>query len=459
MKISNNVLINKLVEILRVRSTSEIISSEHEIYDEVRLVYNRMHDCYPALIVRTLNIEDLRLVMQFAFKNKIVLAIRGGGHHIGGFGTCDGGIVIDFSPFKKIAIDESKNLAHVSPGVCLGDVDRVLSRQGYIIPTGTVSQTGIAGLTLGGGIGWLVGKFGLTCDQLCGADVLLADGRHVKAENPEHEDLLWALKGGGGNFGIVTEFRYKLNRLPKTICGMGFVNWGDSVKVMCSLLNYLKNSPPSISVAFVFARDNQNKPCLKIDFCCADVTDVELEALLSFSDRVEWSNVRCWDFDKWQSEFDSCFLPPMRGYWKAAYLEEISPSMIESLFNSYESHSLKNCTIMFEHLHGSFKKFDHTSSAFPLRYANFGIVFSARWEEKNFDKDHIDWVKNSFSLVDPRGLSGTYSNYTTNDDHRAVESLISIQSARIIKVKNHYDPNNYFNRNHNVRPKQAELTQ
>ena len=175
--LARNDMVNELVELLEKNSAVTLITPESSSYEDARLVYNRMHDCYPELIIRTMDLTAIRAVMQFAFSHQIVLAIRGGGHHIGGFGTCDKGIVLDFSPFKDIHIDSENHIATVDPGVTLGELDHALSAAGFIVPTGTVSQTGLAGLTLGGGIGWLIGKYALTCDQLCGADVLLADGR------------------------------------------------------------------------------------------------------------------------------------------------------------------------------------------------------------------------------------------------------------------------------------------
>ena len=445
--------LDNLVALLSNRPETSLIQPASPDYEEARLIYNRMHDYYPGLIVRTLNIDDLRTVMTFAFQHDIVLAIRGGGHHIAGFGTCHNGIVIDFSPFKTIHVDTEKHIASVSPGVCLSDIDSVLSRFGYIVPTGTVSKTGLAGLTLGGGIGWLIGQYGLTCDQLCGADVLLADGRLVKAEDPEHAELLWGLRGGGGNFGIVTTFRYHLNPLPKTVCGMGLVAWEHAVQVMHDLIQYLSTScPRSLTVAPVFIKDNDGHPKLRIDFCCANGCDEDIAQLLSLSTFITWSHVKEWVFSEWQKEFDEAFLPPMRGYWKASYLQTITYEMIESLCHSFDNSPIANCSILFEHLHGAFKAYDQATSAFPLRQSNFGILLSIRWENIADDQRNINWIKESFEAIDPKETSGTYLNYTSADDQRAITTLLSNSSARIARIKSHYDPLNHFKRNHNVKP-------
>lgn len=452
---TSNPTLNCLIGQLDHNPAVVLIKPTDEQYPSLRLVYNRMHDCYPGLIVHTMDVDALRLIMAFAFEHDIVLAIRGAGHHIGGFGTCNDGIVLDFSSFKTIHVDSDKNIASVAPGVCLGELDKTLNGLGYIIPTGTVSETGVAGLTLGGGIGWLTGKYGLTCDQLCAADVLLADGQLIHVDATNHSDLLWALRGGGGNFGIVLNFIYTLNPLPKTVCGMGMVSWDNVARVMSDLIQYLTKCPQSMTIAPVFTKDKQGKPSLRIDFCCADGTDEDVSQLLSLSKLVGWSEVREWEFAAWQKEFDAAFMPPMRGYWKAAYLETITSEIIKKLCDAFEHSPSPRCSILLEHLHGQFKQYGQSTSAFPLRHCNFGILLTARWEEIENDAENISWVRQSFNEIDPQGMTGTYLNYTSADDKRAVDSLLAGTMSQIVNIKSIYDPHNYFKRNHNVQPNEV----
>ncbi len=446
-------MFDELIQQLRAYPETYVITPQHPDYDDARIIYNRMHDAHPGLIVRSLHLDALRLTMNVAFKNHLALAIRGGGHHIGGFGTCHGGIVIDFSIFKDIHVDEHQRIVSVSPGARLADIDHALTPMGYVLPTGTVSQTGLAGLTLGGGIGWLIGLYGLTCDQLCGADVLLADGRLIQAEDPSHADLLWALRGGGGNFGIVTQFRYRLNPLPETICGMGMVPWALAPQILHELITYMETRcPASMTIAPVFMRDEAGQPSFRIDFCCANGTQDEVDSLLSLSNHIHWSDVRAWSFAAWQQTLDEAFIVPKRGYWKAAYCTSLSLEMIQTLCWAYEQSPPSQCTIMFEHLHGAFKSFDQSNSSFPLRQINFGVLLSARWIDASDDAMHIQWVRQTFTALDPHGTSGAYLNYTSADDPRAVETLLCNTLRKISRVKSHYDPQNLFNKNHNVRP-------
>ncbi len=445
--------IEQLLERLTKFASVDVIAPDDPRYPNARLIYNRMHDDYPALIVRTLTVDAIRSILAFVAEEQVVLAIRGGGHHIGGFGTCHQGIVLDFSVFKGIEIDHEQQLVSVEPGCCLGELDATLSAAGYIVPTGTVSETGLAGLTLGGGIGWLIGQYGLTCDQLVGADVLLADGRMVKAEDPEHRQLLWALRGGGGNFGIVLKFRYQLHPLPTTHCGMGLVDWEHCLSVMRVLLPYLNDQcPSSMTVAPIFVKNDRGESHLRIDFCCANGTTDDVLQLMSLSKHIHWTAVKEWNFVEWQRAFDQAFLPPMRGYWKAVYLDTLSIAIIETLCEVFLQSSSPRCSILIEHLHGAFKHRDQDSSAFPLRDKNFGILFSLRWEAADEDAEQIRWVKESFSKIDPMGISSTYVNYTNADDKRAVNTLLLSSLSAIAEVKALYDPTNLFRRNHNVKP-------
>jgi hypothetical protein len=442
-----------LIDELKKNAAVDLIGPEDPRYGESRLVYNRMHDRFPGVIVRTLEPGALQSIIGFAANHKVKVAIRGGGHHIGGFSTCNGGIVIDFSPFRKVVVDPERKLASVQPGTRLSDFDLALSSHGLVVPTGTVSDTGLAGLTLGGGIGWLVGKYGLACDHLCGADVLLADGRIVQAEAPEHRDLLWALRGGGGNFGVVLEFRYRLNPLPQVICGSGLVKWPDVPAVLASLMEYLtRECPESMSVAPVLFRNAAGARYLRIDFCYSGELPGEVDQLTRLSSAVEWRDLRPWQFKDWQKSFDQAFLPPLRGYWKAGYLQEIAPAALARLVGSFDKAPSPACSILIEHLHGAFKRSGADSSAFPLRNANFGILFSARWNDAEADRVHVEWAREGFSAIDPGGQSQAYSNYASEEDGRAIRSLMSASNAKISQVKSHYDPGNVFRVNHNIAP-------
>ncbi len=422
-------------------------------YEEARLLYNRFHDLYPAALVRTRDANSVSEIIRFASDHGVALAIRGGGHHIAGYGSCDGGIVIDFSPFRNVEIDPASGTIEVEPGTRLGDVDRKLCPRGMVVPTGTVSETGIAGLTLGGGIGWLVGRYGLTCDHLIGADVVLADGRQVRAEDPNHTDLLWALRGGGGNFGVVVRLRYRALPLPLCIAGSMTVALEHASASLERMTDFLENfCPRDLTVAPTFARSVTGEPILSVDFCLAGENESILRRLFSAVEPRSWAIRYKGDFPAWQQSFDALFQPPMRGYWKARYGLHLTKYDIDTLVRAFACAPIDQSAILIEHLHGAFVATGNDAAAFPLRWARFGVLLSARWQDPAKDETAIAWVRESFARLDPSNTSAAYSNYTADDDPRAISTFENGPAVRLAEVKRLYDPSNIFSRNHNFRP-------
>lgn len=439
-------------------SAGRLICPSDPIYEDSRKIYNRFHDHKPAALVQTRSIEALRRTIDIAAEASVEIAIRGGGHHIGGLGTTHGGIVLDFSPFREVVIDRERGCIRVAPGARLHDLDAATVPAGWVVPTGTVSQTGVAGLALGGGKGWFTGPLGLTCDQLIGADVLTADGAVVKAEDAEHTQLLWALRGGGGNFGVVLEFRFQLNPLPKTYCGSLLVDWGHAQKSLGRLLDYLgADCPKGLTTAPVFLRNASGHNELQIDFCYAGGDRGLLQPLLNAVQPTQEREVRYWNFANWQSNFDAYFMPPMRGYWKASYRECLSETAVSALIDAYERAPGKRCSVTLEHLHGAYHEFDASHGAFGHRDAGFGVLASCRWEDAKDDDTSIAWVRQVIAAVDPTGESSSYLNYSALGDGRKVEQLYGSNLKRLLEVKRAYDPNNVFRRNHNIRSRGAVL--
>lgn len=429
-----------------------IIFPEDSAYEAVRQVYNRMHNLYPSMIIRTLNQSALKELVRYVALNDVELAIRGGGHHIAGFGSTQGGILLDFSIYRDVAIDEAKGVASVSPGARLGDVDQILCQKGYVIPTGTVSDTGIAGLTLGGGIGWLLGTYGFTCESLVGADVLLASGDIVRAEDPGHENLLWALRGGGGNFGIVLEFRYGLSELPSVYCGTIEVFDKDIEGALNSLVVYLdKHCPPNLVVAPVLQNMGLDRGCcLSIDFCLSGSEDhmeiIRLEEYLGLPQKHIFLTS---DFVSWQSWSDERFAQPMRGYWKSVCPDMPGEETWLSLLKWIERVPGSNCSITIEHLNPSRRPEKLVESALPIVEKNYGILFSARWLAPGDDLEYVSWVRDAVESITSRQGYSSYSNYTFEGENND-QTVRLIERDRLLQTKQKYDPSNVFRRNHNI---------
>jgi FAD/FMN-containing dehydrogenase len=398
--------------------------------------------------------EVLARVVQFAAEYGLTLAVRGGGHHVAGFASCDGGIVLDFSTFRGLIFSSASRTVEVEPGVRLGDIDSALCPTGWVLPTGTVSDTGIAGLTLGGGIGWLVGRYGLTCDHLIGADVVLADGRMVRAEDPEHADLLWALRGGGGNFGVVARFRYSARKLPRVTVGSALVPPANAAGALRETLSFLEHScSRMMTVAPVLTRQMSGDVVLSIDFCLSGDDNRDLVGLQRAVGPATW-DVRCdASFVSWQRRLDAAFQPPLRGYWKANYTRSAADLDADAVIEAFRSAPGRHSTILIEHLHGAFRDTGEHAAAFPLRWASFGVLIACRWEHANDDAAATAWVRGTFARLGGSDNSAAYSNYTTSDDPRGVTSFAGDLAARLHAVKQRYDPTNVFRRNHNIAPR------
>ncbi|MCP1477740.1 hypothetical protein J2Y88_000051 [Pseudomonas chlororaphis] len=446
----------RLRQALQGYEAVELLFPGEPAYEEGRQVYNRIHDLHPLLIVRTQNRAAIGAVLELVADNGLELAIRGGGHHIAGFGSTEGGVLLDFSGFNGVRIDVLQGIAHVQPGVRLRDIDAALCPQGYVVPTGTVSDTGIAGLTLGGGIGWFVGTLGFTCDNLVGADVMLASGEVVRAEDPQHQDLLWALRGGGGNFGVVLEFRYRLSKLPKVYCGSISVAAQDVPRVLMQLGNYMEQDcPANLVLAPVFSPSADSGRCvLSIDFCLSDYQD--LGAIRALEEALDLAGSHQYvtdDFRAWQAWFDDRFQPPMRGYWKSICLDDFTSGTMDALLTAASSMPGKRCSITIEHLNKTRRSAAPGDSAFPLQARGYGILFSARWSEAGDDQAFIHWVKAAALETAGNDGAAAYSNYSfAESTSRAV--LLGSDNERLLEVKKRYDAGNLFRRNHNIRASQ-----
>lgn len=420
-------------------------------YDARRVVYNRLHDPFPIALLAPRRVEHVQACLRFACQLGVPLAIRGGGHHVAGFGSCTGGVVLDLNNLRAVSL-AADGTASVEGGARLLDVDGALCPLGRVVPTGTVSDTGIGGLALGGGIGWLIGRHGLTCDNLVGADVALADGSVVRAEDPGHGDLLWALRGGGGGFGVVTRFRFRSHPLATCLVGSTLVTQKLRA-VLGRLIDFLSDEcPEALTVAPVLRRDESGNVTLAVDFCWSGAQDERQLARFERAVGQKLNPSRDLDFAGWQRVADDSFREPLRGYWKACYLPALSNANIDALLAAVESSPSRSAPVLIEHLHGAFSRTDISSSAFPLRDARFGALFCARWAAPEDDERCIAWSREAARGLDPAGASGAYSNYSLGDDGRVQRDFArdSALAERLRRTKHAYDPAGVFRTNHHA---------
>ena len=442
-----------------VLRTVERLGVEHTLpgdadYESERLLYNRMHDRRPAALVRPVDAVQTAAVLRTAIDHEVPVAVRGGGHHIAGFASLDGGVVIDQSRRRAVRLDPATQVAHVEPGARLGDVDRALLAAGRVVPTGTVSDTGITGLTLGGGIGWLVGSLGLTCDHLVGADVVLPSGAIVRAEDPRHEDLLWALRGGGTGLGVITELRLRTHELPTFTIATCQFHPGRSRQAARALIELLRTPiARELTVAATIA-PGPNGPALGVDACLVHgpPSRRSLDELRRTLGPADWSVDVGADLLRWQQAFDQEFLPPRRGRWRSRYSTDITEADLHAVFDGIASTPAGvRGTALLEHLHGAVTDVDASTSAFPLRWARFGVLVAARWDDPIQDDRAERWVRSLGAALDPDSTAPGYANYAQDEDPGIGTGRGRIHRSRLQRTKDRYDPSDALNRNHGLR--------
>lgn len=420
-------------------------------YDDARAGYNRLHDLRPIAIVHTADPAAIAVLLEWAERAGVVVATRGGGHHIAGFGGCDGGLVIDMSAARSVELDPATGVATVAPGALLADVDGALIPRARVIPTGTVSVTGIAGLTLGGGIGWLAGPFGATCDHLVGADVVLASGRLVEAEAGRDPDLLWALRGSGGGFGVVTRFRYRTHDLPRiTTCTIEAPP-ESAVDAVLALLERVGGAAP---VEVTTAATISGRPAqVRIEACAVEGRDVD-RWIDDLASAVNGHHVvdRDADFLRWQSSSDAAFLPPRRGAWRARYRSSLSSAEVEGLFETVSAAPDGLTTsVIIEQLHGAAVHADLTTRSLPLQGNQLGVLAVARWDAPDLDGVGDAWVRATIGTLDPQDRTAGYGNYIGADDSAGRRGFAPPAQARLARAKERLDPHDRFRRNHGPR--------
>lgn len=457
---------------------SQVRAFQHEVrgtviqpgdvdYEHARMVWNGMIDRHPALIVRCVGVADVMASVRFATAQQLPLAVRGGGHNVAGFGTCDHGLVIDLRPMKGVQVDPAARAVRAQAGLTWGELDHETQAFGLATTGGLVTTTGIAGFTLGGGIGWLMRKYGLAADNLLAADVVTASGEFVRATATENADLLWALRGGGGNFGVVTSFEYQLHPVGPIVLGGAVFHTLDRAADLLSFYREWTHSlPDELTTLFAFLTAPPEpfipaplvgQPLVGIVLC--HVGSVEegrkvLQPLLDFSPPAV-NLVGPVPYAVLQGMFDAGAPHGIRSYWKTAYLDELTDPLIAILVkHASQMSSLSPFTAI--HIHHGEGAVAHASSnagAFGRRDARFILNLPAAWPDPAQDEAHIRWVRDCFEAVRPLSGRGAYLNFlAVDDDDRLREAYGPERFERLAALKARYDPDNLFRINQNIRP-------
>jgi FAD/FMN-containing dehydrogenase len=433
-------------------------------YDEARTIWNAMIDKRPGLVVRCAGTADVIAAVKLARDNDLLVAVRGGGHNIAGNAVCDGGLMIDLSPMQSVRVDPVSRRVRVEPGATLGDLDKETQAFGLAVPTGINSTTGVAGLTLGGGFGWITRKFGMTIDNLVSADVVTADGQLVRASDTENPELFWALRGGGGNFGVVTSFEFQLHPVgPEVLSGL-IVHPLDAAPALLTEFRRIAAAAPDELTCWVVMRKAPPLPFLPEEWhgrevlvfalCyCGDMAEgekavAELRALgQPIADVVSPH-----PFTGWQAAFDPLLTPGARNYWKSHDFAELSDGAIDALVGAIRKLPTPECEIFIAHVGGAMSRVKPADTAYPQRESHFIMNVHTRWAEAKQDSACIKWARDLFDDMAQYAIGTVYVNFMPDDEAGRVEQAYGANYARLGQVKARYDPENLFRLNQNIKP-------
>jgi FAD/FMN-containing dehydrogenase len=460
---TTTVLGEATIQELKTGLRGEVIRPGDEGYDAARKVWNGMIDKHPALIVRCAGVADVIAAVQFARSQHLLVAVRGGGHNVTGNATCDGGLVIDLSRMKGMRVDPEARTVRAQAGLTWGEFDHETQAFGLATTGGLVSTTGVAGFTTGGGIGWLVRKHGLACDNVLAVDVVTADGRLLTANRKQNADLYWAVRGGGGNFGVVTSFEFQLYPVGNVLGGLVLYPAAQAGEVLRFYREFVTTAPDELTTiaAFLTAPPApfvppamQGTPAFAVIACYAGPVEKGervLRPLRSFgSPAVDLFHPM--PYTVLQALFDEGAPAGLQNYWKAHYLKGLSDDAIETLVSHAVGMRSPLTQIHVHHLGGAMKRVASGATAFPYRDGQYILNLIASWTDPTENEQHIQWVRDSWQAMVPYATGGAYLNFMGEEGDERVRAAYAGNYKRLAALKRQYDPTNFFRLNQNVPP-------
>ena len=457
----------KAIEQFRGSLKGQFIDSKDSDYEEARKVWNGMIDKHPKFIVRCANEDDVEKAVNFARENNLEIAVRGGGHNVAGFSTCDDGIVIDLSQMKNIEIDKTSQTVRAQGGLTWGEFDKATQEQGLATTGGLVTTTGVAGFTLGGGFGWLVRKYGMTIDNLQSVEMILANGKHISASSTENSDLFWGVRGGGGNFGIVTSFTFKLHPVGPNVYGGALFYPVDKAKELLSFYNkWTQSLPDEISTmsAFLTAPPEPFVPkelvgtqMIAIGICYTGEKEQGDKLLKQLRDLTPPAIdlVGPIPYVALQGMFDATAPKGIHSYWRTHYLNDLTDNAIDTFIKQVSD--MKNLSpfsaLHIHHWEGAIKRVKQEDTAFSHRDSRFVINIVGLWMQGDEPDKHINWVKNFSDSVKQFSTGKLYLNFMADTGEDKVMAAYGKEKyAKLAQLKSKYDPENLFHLNQNIKP-------
>jgi FAD/FMN-containing dehydrogenase len=452
------------IEELRGALRGRLLAPASPGYDDARAIWNAMIDRRPALIARCASADDVVTAVRFAREHSLLISIRGGGHNIAGNAVSDNGFMIDLSAMRSVHVDPTRRTARVDAGATLADVDRATQAQGLATPLGINSTTGVAGLTLGGGFGWLSRRFGLSSDNLLAADVVTAKGERIRASADENADLFWGLRGGGGNFGVVTSFEFALHPVgPTVLAGLIVHPLAAAKDVLRFYREFAPNSPEELAVWAVMRKapplpflppEWHGKEVLVLATCYSgDIADGEraLEPLRKFGKPIA-DVIGPQPFAAWQTILDPLLTPGMRNYWKSHDFLDVSDGLIDVLVDFAGKLPDAHTEIAFAQLGGAISRRGNGETAYARREAQYLMNVHGRWADAANDNAVVGWARGLFTAAAPFSTGSVYVNFLSTDDEARVRAAYGSNYDRLVALKNRYDPTNLFRVNQNIQP-------
>jgi FAD/FMN-containing dehydrogenase len=451
------------LETLGANLRRPLITPDDASYDEARKVYNGMIDRRPACIVQCADVADVIHAVNFARDERLPLAVRGGGHNVTGFGTCDDGLVIDLSPMKGIRVDPSKRIAWAQAGCTWGDLDHATHAFGLAAPGGIISTTGIAGLTLGGGVGHLTRKSGLSCDNVLSVDIVTADGQFRTASSKENQDLYWAVRGGGGNFGVVTSFEFRLTEVSTVLAGPVFYSLDQATEAMRLYRDYMAKAPDDMNAFFAFLivppgppfpeELHNKKVCGAV--CCyfgpIDKGEEVMRPLREFGPPL-MDGVGPVPYPALQGAFDALVPSGLQHYWKADFVADLTDDVIAQHVKYGPGIPTVNSAMHIYPVSGAAHKVGKNDTAFSYRDANYTHVLAAMYDNPADTEKNVEWVRNYFDALHPHSSGGAYVNFMMDEGDERIAASYRDNYKRLVEIKTKYDPRNLFRMNQNIKP-------
>ena len=427
-------------------------------YDAARTLWNAMINKRPALIARCAGVADVINAVNFARTHDLLVAVRGGGHNVAGNAVCDGGLMIDLSPMKSVHVDPVRRTARAEPGVIWREFDHETQAFGLATTGGVIPTTGIAGLTLGGGIGWLMGQHGLSCDNLLSVDIVTADGRLLQASAAENPDLFWGVRGGGGNFGIVTSFEYQLHTVGQVLGGMVIHPVERARDVLKFYREFTRTAPDALTSMAAFLTSPDGAPVVALVVCYnGPLAEGEkiLQPLRAFGPPVA-DHIGPMAYTALQSMLEAGFPPGLQNYWKSNFLKDLSDDTVAVMIDYFAQKPAPTSALVIEHIGGAVSRVGEDATAFTHRHAPYNLLIVGIWPNQADNDSNIRWVRQTWDAMQPFSSGAVYVNYlgqvADEGAERIKEAYGVAKYERLLALKKQYDPTNLFRLNQNINP-------